>query len=71
MSENSCNRLKTWWLLNYGVSLLLGFAFVQQGTPDGALAWGYALAIWLTYALVYLLPAIALSWLLYRLMYRH
>lgn len=63
------NYLKVWWLLNYGFSLLLGVAFVQLGTPTGALAWGYAVALWLTYALVYLLPAIALGWLLYRLMY--
>jgi membrane-anchored protein YejM (alkaline phosphatase superfamily) len=69
MTDNSVNRIKIWWLLNYGFSLLLGVAFVRLGTPTGALAWGYAAAVWLTYALVYLLPAIALGWLLYRLMY--
>ena len=69
MTDNSVNRIKIWWLLNYGFSLLLGVAFVRLGTPTGTLAWGYAAAVWLTYALVYRLPAIALGWLLYRLMY--
>lgn len=71
MTEEARNCLKAWWPLNYGFSLLLSFAFVQLGAPGGALAWAYALAVWLTYGLVYLLPAILLSWLLYPLMQRH
>ncbi len=66
MSECSRRMLGAWWLLNYGFSLFLGWGFLQNSQPSGWQAWLYALAVWLTYSLVYLLPAMLLSYLAWR-----
>ncbi|HFD11060.1 MAG TPA: DUF3413 domain-containing protein [Crenotrichaceae bacterium] len=69
MTNKNVVQLIDWWWLNYLFSLLLCSSFLQYGEPAGTLAWGYAVTVWFTYALVYLLPAIVLSDLLYRLLY--
>ncbi|WP_419642535.1 hypothetical protein, partial [Thiolapillus sp.] len=70
MTDVSRKMLSAWWLLNYGFSLLLSFSFLENGLPGDWRAWLYGVAVWLTYALVYILPAIALSYLAWRLFYR-
>lgn len=67
MSDLSRRTLSAWWLLNYGFSLLLGYGFLQNGHPVGWQAWLYALAVWMTYSVVYILPAMLLSYLAWRL----
>ncbi len=67
MNESKPWCLRRWWVLNYLFALLLSFSFVQAGAPGTAPAWIYAVAVWLTYALVYLLPAIIISRLLWPL----
>lgn len=70
MTDLSRRMLGAWWLLNYGFSLLLGFGFLENGMPADWQAWLYGIAVWLTYSLVYILPAMVLSYLAYRMMHR-
>jgi membrane-anchored protein YejM (alkaline phosphatase superfamily) len=70
MNDTSRRMLAAWWLLNYMFTLALGWGFLQNSMPSGWQAWSYGIALWLTYSLVYILPAMLLGYLVWRLLYR-
>ncbi|WP_456374328.1 sulfatase-like hydrolase/transferase [Thiolapillus sp.] len=70
MTDISRKMLNAWWLLNYAFALVLGWSFLQNSMPSGWQAWLYGIALWLTYSLVYILPAMLASYLAWRLIHR-
>ena len=60
------------FLLTYLVLLAItwdGIDFTSAST-EGPLILGFAIVVWLTYGVIYLLPAILLTWLVDRLVHR-
>ena len=64
--------LSYYFLLTYGVLLAItwdGIDFASAKT-DGALTLGFALTVWLSYGVIYLLPALTLTWLIEKVLDR-
>ncbi len=55
-----CRRF---FILNYGIALLLSLQFLLSIPVEGFRSLLMALAIWLTYAFIYLVPAMLITWL--------
>ena len=64
--------LAYFFLLTYFVLLAITWDGIDfaMARDDGAMVFGFAIAVWLSYGVIYLMPAILLTWLAERIVHR-